>query len=269
MAKKKKTTKKVEKTAKELETITARVKKKTKRASELQDPYRILVYGRPKKGKTRLMATLPQVLLIDVNEKGTRSTKQDLNPLVYPVEEISELDDIYWFLARGDHEFQSYAIDSITALQTLAVRFVLKEDPLRDITRDPNMPSKQTWGKANDLVKDIITKYRNLPMHGGFTALERSRDAGDDEEEEGMIVIGPAVSPGVATHLEAAVGTIGRLTAREVRVKKGKKHITVVRRELFIGMSDRIIAGDRDHIWGSTIRNPHLGKMLEQLEGGQ
>jgi len=175
---------------------------------------------------------------------------------------IDVYDDIYWYLSSGEHDFQSVAVDGVTGLQTMAIRYVLDDDAERDASRDPNMPSKQTWGKANELLKDLITKYRNLPLNVCFTALERSREIGEDEDEESRIVIGPAVSPGVASHLEGAVGTIGRLTAREVVVKKGNKQLRVVRRSLFVGTSERIIAGDRDHLWGSVVRNPHLGNMI-------
>jgi hypothetical protein len=137
----------------------------------------------------------------------------------------------------------------------------------RDASKDPHMPSKQIWGKANELVKEWITNYSQLPMHGAFTALERSRQSGDDQDDEDFqIVLGPAVSPGVANHLEAAVDTIGRLTKREVTVKRKGKPVQVSRTTLWLGPSERFIAGDRDNIFGSKVLNPHLGKMIEQIE---
>lgn len=257
------------KTTKNASEITKRVKSKIKRASEINDPYKILVYSRPGKGKTRLMATLPNVLIIDVNDRGTRSTKRDLDPNVYLVDRLPEMDDLYWFLSEGDHSFESVAIDGVTGLQVLALKFVMNDEAIRDASRDPNMPSKQAWGKANELCKSYITNFRNLPMHVGFTALERSRDMAEDDEEESQIVISPAVSPGVANHLEAAVGTIGHLTNRRVVVGKGKAKKSVIRTYLRVGPSERYITKDRDGLFGDVIRNPHLGKMIEQIEGGQ
>jgi len=252
-----------------IEKISERVSGKIKRASEIEDPFKILVYGRPGKGKTRTMATLPNVLLIDINDRGTRSTRRDLDPNVYILERVPELDDIYWYLSEGEHDFESVAIDGVTGLSTLILKFVMNDEAIRDASRDPNMPSRQVWGKTNELIKNYITNFRNLPMHVGFTALERSRDVAEDQEEESQIVVSPAVSPGVANHLEAAVGTIGHITSREVKVKKNGKAVSVVRTMLQVGPSERYITKDRDGLFGQVVRNPHLGKMIQQIEGGE
>jgi hypothetical protein len=254
---------------KDIGKISDRVKAGIQRASEINDPFKILIYGRPGKKKTRTLATLPNVLIVDINDRGTRSTKRDLDPHVYIVNRLPELDDIYWFLAEGDHKFESVGIDGVTSMQSLALKFVMNDEAIRDASRDPHMASKPIWGKANELCKEYITNYRNLPMHVGFTALERSRDMAEDEEEESQIVIAPAVSPGVANHLEAAVGTIGHITTKEVRVKKGKKTVSVVRTSMRVGPSERYITKDRDGLFGSVVREPHLGKMIQQIEGGE
>jgi len=253
-----------------IEKISERVKGQIKRASEIHDPFKILIYGRAGKKKTRTMATLPDVLLVDINDRGTRSTKRDLDPNVYILNRVPELDDIYWFLAEGDHEYKSVALDGMTGLQNLILKFVMNDEAIRDASRDPNMASRQIWGKANELMKSYITNFRNLPMHVGFTALERSRDVAEDEEADPQIVVSPAVSPGVANHLEAAVGTIGHITTREVRVKRGKETGTVVRTYLRVGPSERYITKDRDGLFGSVVKDPHLGHMIELIEeGGQ
>ncbi len=263
---KKKSTKKT----RNIETISERVKAKIKRASEIDDPFKVLLYGRPGKKKTRTLATLPNVLLVDVNDRGTRSTKRDLDPNVYIADTFREVfDDVYWYMAEGDHGFESVAIDGVTGLQNLAMRYILEDDALRDASRDPHTSSRGTWGTVNELVKDCITRYRNLPMHVGFSALERSRDMAEDDDDESQIIIAPAVSPGTAGHLEAAVGTIGHMTVRKVVTGKGKKKTTVVRTFMRVGPSERYITKDRDGLFGDIVKDPHLGKMIEQIEGGQ
>jgi hypothetical protein len=254
----------------DIATISERVRNGTHRASELEDPFRGLVYARPKVGKTRLVATLPEVLILDIGEKGTKSVKRDLDPHVYRVRRVAEMDDLYWYLQSGDHPFQSWAIDGVTGLQTMVMRFVLGDEAERDASKDPQMPSRQIWGKVNEICREYITNFSNLPMHGCFTALERSRDMAEDDDDESQIVVGPAVTPGVANHLEGSVDTIGRLTAREVVVKKKgqEKGIRVIRRTLWLGPSEKYIAGERDGVFGGKIINPHLGRMIETIEGG-
>jgi hypothetical protein len=252
-------------------TIAERVTNGIHRASELEDPFRGLVYARPKVGKTRLVSTLPDVLVLDIVEKGTKSVKRDLDPHVYRVRRVAELDDLYWYLQSGDHEFKSWALDGVTGLQSLVLRFVMGDEAERDASKDPQMPSRQIWGKVNEICREYITNFANLPMHGCFTALERSRDIAEEDDDESQIVVGPAVTPGIANHLEGSVDTIGRLTAKEVVVKgksDGEKVKRVIRRTLWLGPSEKYIAGERDGLFGNKVINPHLGKMIETIEGG-
>lgn len=240
------------------------VEAKIKRASELETNYRFLVYGRGGVGKTRLCATAPDVLLIDVNDKGWSSTKRDLDPNTYPVEYWNELVDVYWYLQNGDHEYRSVAIDGLTAMQNLCMKFVLGDEASRDASKDPDMPSKQVWGKVGELMKTQITNFRNLPMNVIFTAMQRVRSSGE-EDEETSVFIGPAVSPSIMTHLEAAVAFIGYLDQREVIVKKGETKKKVRRRILTLGPSTRYMTKDRDGQFESVIRDPDLSEMLAIL----
>jgi hypothetical protein len=246
--------------------VKTRVEAKIKRASEIEDHWRLLAYGRSGAGKTRLAATAPQVLLIDVNEHGTKSTRRDIDPWVYPVDYWQDINDAYWYLQSGDHSYLSYAIDGVTALQTLCMAFVLGDEASRDASRDPDMPTRQAWGKVGQLMKTQITNFRNLPMNGVYTALTRMRDAGE-EDEDVVAVTGPAASPSVGGHLEAAVDTIGYLHTREVYVKRGEEKIKTVRRRLLVGPNERFVTKDRTHVLGEYVDAPRVDKMLELING--
>jgi AAA domain-containing protein len=240
------------------------VRKKIRRASEIEEAARILAFGRSGSGKTRLSATAPNVLLIDVNEKGTASVRRDYDPNVFPAEFWSDVIDVYWFLANGDHDFDSYSIDGATSMQNLCMKFVLGDEASRDASRDPDMASRAVWGKVGELMKTQITNFRNLPMHGVFTALQRSRSTGEDEEE-GEIVISPACSPAIAGHLEAAVDIIGHLHTKEVILKKkgSNKRRKSVRRRLMVGPSERYLTKERYGVFGDFIDQPNIRDMLE------
>jgi len=229
---------------------------------------RFLVYGKAKAGKTRLSSSAPEVLLVDVNEKGTESVRRNLNPYVYPVETWTEVNDLYWFLQEGQHEFKSVAIDGVTALQTLCMNFVLGEATALDASRDPDMPTRQVWGKVTQLMKTQITNYRTLPMNVIFTALTRRVVIGEDEDM-GESMTGPACSPSVSAHLEAAVDVIGYIYKREVMVKvKGsdtKKPRTKTR--LIVEGTERFLVGDRTHTLGNFIDAPDLMDILNTMDG--
>lgn len=250
--------------------LNQRVLAKIKPASELERHIRCLFFGRSGSGKTRLAASAPKVLLVDINEKGTESTRRDLNPHVYLVEYWAELNDVFWYLQSGDHDYETVAIDGVTAMQNLCMKFVLGDEKSRDASRDPDMPTRQVWGKLGELMKTQITNFRNLPMNVIFTALQRSRVTGDSDEDMGESVISPACSPSVSGHLEAAVDIIGHLSTREVYVRRrdapeDEKPKKVIRRQLLVGPSERYITKDRTGKLGMIVKSPTMPKIIQSI----
>jgi hypothetical protein len=146
--------------------------------------------------------------------------------------------------------------------------FVLGEAVALDASRDPDMPTRQLWNKVSQLMKTQITNYRNLPMNVVFTALTRRNTVGE-EDEEGESFIGPAVSPSIGSHLEAAVDVIGYLYKREVMVKvRGsdvKKPRTKTR--LIVEGTERFLVGDRTHTLGNYVDAPDLTDILTTMDG--
>lgn len=260
--------------AKNREKVNARIAKKIKRASEFDPNQNFLIYGGPGVGKTRVAASAPSPLIIDVDEKGTDSVRRDIDPHVIRVETWGEINDIYWYLQSGEHEFKSVVIDGVTGLQQLAMNFVLGDESSRDASIDPDMPERRAWGKVGQLMKVQITNYRNLPFNTIFTALDRVRESGEGDEEE-MMVVGPSLSPSIQKHMTAAVGTIGYLVKREVVVKSKKviggeekiKRRKEIRRRLLVGDSERYISKDRNGLFGEFIDAPDVSRMLDIIYG--
>jgi len=251
--------------------VTARVRKKIHPAAKHSQNQNVLLYGDSGTGKTRLAASAPKVLMIDVNDKGYDSVRRDYNPDYILVEYWREINDIYWFLQEGDHSYESVAIDTVSNLQNICMDFVLGDEASRDASRDPDMPSRQAWGKVGKLMRTQIINYRNLPLNVIFIAQLRAKQQGDEDEDSGDILYGPEVSPSIEKTLKAAVGTIGYLTKREVviRNKKTKTARKEIRRRLLLGDSERYISKDRNGVFPDHIDAPDLGDMLGLIYEGR
>lgn len=226
------------------------------------DPHvKVLVFGHNGSGKTRFAATAPKCLIIDINEAGTRSAVGSGAKKVV-VDNWPDIGHLYWYLKAAKHNFESVAIDTLTAMNMLAMRFVLGEAEDRDPARVKDMPDKRTYGKTGQLMTSMIWAFRNLPMHVVFTAQVRTITDDDTGEVLDYAVDLPAGSRGAAN---GAVSVLGYLEPREVRVRD--KNGKVTRR-----WTDHMLLGpnheysslkDRTNQLGPILKNPTMPAVIE------
>lgn len=147
---------------------------------------RWLIHGEQGSGKTTLASTiaaLGQTLYIDlIGEKGVRSfygTPQAANITTVRPTSITQLDDIFWKLDAGDHPYRAVIIDSLTAAQRMATRYLLGHDEtaVREIGKGSAQSTWDTWGKSLNILVDIATFWygladanRRQPLHVVMTA---------------------------------------------------------------------------------------------------
>lgn len=224
------------------------------------DPYtRVLVYGPNKKGKTRFGASGPHTLLIDVNERGTKSVASYKNVDVFQVDNWADITYAYWFLKASNHDYETVCIDTATQMQHVCMKHILKEAEDRDPHRDPHTPSLREWMKLAELMKPLILNIRNLPMHCVFLAQERSVDNEDGENERV-----PDLSPGARGTLMGSVDVIGRVFQKEVRAvnKATKKETKKWQNFMLVGEHDRYPTGNRLGL-PRVIREPRMSMFIE------
>lgn len=257
---------------KELSKLQDSVRKRIVPASKLPKQFRACVYARSGQGKTRLASSAPSPLIVDINDEGTDSVRNDYDPDVFRVHFWNEINEIYWYLAAGDHPHKTVVIDGTTAMVNLCRKFVLGDEASRDASRDPDMMTRPLHGKVNELMGTQIINFRNLPMNVIFTALERKRTTGEDEDEDVEVFSAPDLPAGVLKTMTAAVGMIGFLNTTQIvtKVKQpegGKKNVRVARTRLLIGPSDRYETKDRYGLMVPYIEAPNVTKILEQIYG--
>lgn len=243
----------------------ARMKKKIVHVRDANPECKVLVYGRSKHGKTRFASSGPNTIILDINEKGTKSVRT-YDAHMISIESWEELTFAYWMLKEGNHEFKSVVIDTLTQAQHLCMRHVLNDAEDRDPNRPASMPRRQDWGQMTELMKPIVWNFRNLPMNVIFVCQERIDKSSEDDDDEVMIRRVPDLSPGVRGVALAAVEVIGRVYQKEIRVvnKKTKKEVGKWETRMLIGAHDEYDTGNRIGLeLPRIIRNPTMTQVIE------
>lgn len=183
---------------------------------DLPDDYgKWLIHGPQGSGKTTLAATIAELgptLFIDLTgEKGVRSFKgapHARNVTVIRPASVTAMDDIFWELNAGQHNYVAVVIDSLTALQKMTLRFLLGHDEtaVREIKQGTAPADIRTWGQSLDVMTDTATFWygladadRSHPMHVVMTAQTKI-----NEDEEGNTRKTPDVQKGALSITLAA-----------------------------------------------------------------
>lgn len=244
---------------------------------------RILVYSRNKKGKTHFCAAAGKgkVLVIDPEEGTNEETK--LDPDTWHVNSWEDLDDVYKFLREGKHEYEWVAVDGLTRIANMSLRWVMYQAEQRDLDRRPGQVGKQDYGKSGEAVKAMLYNIHNLPIGVIFTAQERIMDAvpsGDEDEdsEDAAVMYVPDLPKGVRGAVNSIVDVIGRLytvkTVSRIRDPKDPKKIIdgpeVIQRRLWIDPHVSYDTGYRSaHVLPSYLKNPTPEKLTTLLKTGK
>jgi len=236
---------------------------KLKPASSIRPQVKMVVYGRNKQGKTVFACTSElKTLLIDCNERGYASVRNQENVQIYELTRWEDLDPIYWYLRGGKHDFEVVVIDTVTMLANICMKWVLKENADRDMTADVQTPTRQSWGKLGEAMKETIIRFRNLPMHVIFTAQEKMTTTEDDDGGT-LQEIHPELSPSPRSTLLSAVDIIGRIYVKEVE----RNEKTVLERRMLLGAHTKFVAGNRYSELKYVERNPTFGSFIDKIMG--
>lgn len=214
---------------------------------------KILAFARNKKGKTVFGCSGgPKTFLVDIDEEGTRSA-HGTGAKVFEAHSFDEAVWAYWYLKAGNHDYRVATLDNLTTLHKAALRKVMKQVENRDPTREHGTATQREWGRANNLFNELVTNYRNLPMHVVFLAQERIITDDDEDEPSFHTVDLPNGARGTAL---GCVGVIGRLYL--VEVKKGRWEA-----RMLVGPHDEYDTGNRVEGLPRIIKNPTVPKLVK------
>lgn len=145
---------------------------------------KLLVYGQAGAGKTSLIPTLPNPIVLSA--EGGLLSIQDAELPYLEITTMAELQEAYKWLSESAEatQFESVAIDSISEIAEVVLNYEKK------INKDP----RSAYGSMQEQMADIIRVFRDLPSkHVLMTAkLEKTQD------EMGRVLYAPSM-PGNKT----------------------------------------------------------------------
>lgn len=217
--------------------------------SEISLVVTALLYGRSGTGKTTIAGTFPKPLLVlDIGERGTDSLSgEDISTI--EINDWSTLEEVFWELKDGTHDYKTVVIDATHSMQALALQ------EARDIAgkKDKDQTSQRDFGQASGLMNQWIYHFRDLrdqDINVVFLCHDRLREVDSEDDEMILPEMGPRLMPGVAGTLLGAVNLVGYTYIREQVTKSkivGKKGTRVVEYGLKLGPNS---------VYATKVRSP-------------
>lgn len=236
------------------------------RPAETKSFPRFLIYARNKKGKSTfgISAGIEKTLVLDP-EDGTNEMKTK-NPHVWKIGRWEDLDDAYNYLRYSQHQYEWVVVDGLTKFSNLALKHVMHMQEEKSLDRIPGFVQQRDYGKSGELMKDLLTRFHNLPMGIVFTAQERQEEAfdseEDDEAEAGAAAYVADMPKGVRGFANSIVDVIGRLYV--IKTEEGKSE-----RRLWIGEALKYDTGYRsDFTLPDYVRSPTIPKLVRLMRTG-
>ena len=209
---------------------------------------KLLVYGQAGAGKTSLIPTLPNPVVLSA-EGGLLSIADADVPYI-EISDMASLREAWEWLTQSAEarEFQSVALDSISEIAEVVLSAEKKA------TKDP----RQAYGAMQEQMAEIIRSFRDLPgRHVYMSAkLEKTQD------EMGRVLYSPSM-PGNKTSMQLPYFFDEVLALRVERDSEGN--------------SQRALMCDSDGLWLAKDRSgkldawesPNLGEIIRKIEASK
>jgi len=238
----------------------------SRKSTEVDQLYlRMLVYGPPGGGKTRLCASAAQVeemcpiVLLDI-DRGTMSLRKlPWEITVVPILTWDQVKKIVDWLMLSEHGFKTVVWDSLSELFKLIQQDIMKQDlmkPGKD-SRDLDSPSLDQWYRA----MNRTTRVLDILKTGTFNLLCTCGSHLRVNEQTGLSFTKLALPGTLADEVPGVFDVVGYLWT------EFERKTSVTRRFLQTVGSTQIVAGkDRDVIGNVLLEEPNMTKIWTEVK---
>lgn len=244
---------------------------------------KILVFSKPRAGKTCLGASDDDVLVLNCEAQGTVSANRfdkkgnnvkyvDCTKWEYFDRHVTWLED---YADSHDRriDLKWVVVDTLTTLQDqVLMRWILDQAHAKNDKRDLFVPSEADYGRNQIMLVDVVKRLNNLPVNVLYLAHVMTK-----MDQEGNEFLYPQIQGGsksggykVAQQILSMTTSYGYLYMKP-RIKNGKRLVDGTGRKLH----DRIIqwedegnmqGGDRLNVLGPQTRNVTLKQIRQRIE---
>jgi phage nucleotide-binding protein len=207
---------------------------------------KLLVYGQSGAGKTTLIKTLPDPIVLSA--EGGLLSLHDADLPYIEISDMASLQEAYkWLLSDEGKQFKSVALDSISEIAEVLLNAEKK------VAKDP----RQAYGAMQEQMADIIRAFRDLPGMNVYMSAKVEKT----QDEMGRILYSPSM-PGNKTG-QSLPYFFDEVLA--LRVEKDAD-----------GVTQRALMCDSDGLWLAKDRSgklsawesPDLGEIISKIAGG-
>jgi len=203
-------------------------------------------------------------------------------PDLWPIEKWEDVDEAYKFLrhSKEARQYEWVVWDSFTKFNDYALRWIMKKEEDRDLSRRPGFIDGRDYNKSGRVMKDLIINLHGLPQNLVITVQEKAekpKGSYDDEADEAAentakVRYVADLPPGVRATLYSEVEVIGRLYVARVRGRKRgtDEIVTVNQRRLWLAPHELYDTGARsEYQLPDFIKSPTLPKLVAAMTQGE
>lgn len=215
------------------------------------------IYGDPGSGKTALIASSPNCLILDADDGVESAARLGRVADVWKCTDYHDLTEVYEYLRHEKHDYEWVWLDSGTLFQEKALHDQIMADVVANKPhRNEFIPDVQEYLLNQNQLAKFVRHFVGLDINFGFTAYAATYDLG--EEDTVFMPMFQGKHGEYSTKLCGYLNFIGYLGAVETDDGTFKNRLITKR-------TGRYYAKDRFGAVDAVITNPDFDDITEEI----